>query len=174
MDNRERVRRLTSGDSTTVLEALRELRRDRETPPSDEVVEAGLELMKSPDTDVRHDAILALSLHWGHPRTLPMLNTMLNGAEKEGEVLVMVARALGSIFKQQGRRPDDETRRVLARVALDERAGAELRGVAYTSLRLAFGLLSAREEACLEDDIHQMDVDWKWLRAMLERNAGAP
>jgi HEAT repeat protein len=149
-----------------VLDALRELRRDRETPPSDEVVDAGLELMKSPDADVRHDAISALSLHWGHLRTLPLLRAMLEGAEKEVEVLLIAARAVGSLFKQHDRRLDEETRRALARVALDERADAELRGVAYTSLRVASGLLSAREEARLEDNIHQMEVDWAWLRAM--------
>jgi HEAT repeat protein len=149
-----------------VLEALRELRRDRETPPSDEVIEVGLELMKSRDAEVRHDAISALSLHWGHLRTLPLLRAMLEGAEKEVEVLLIAARALGSMCKQHGCRLDEETRRVLARVALDERAEAELRGVAYASLRLASGLLSAREEARIEDDIHQMEVDWEWLRAM--------
>ncbi len=61
---------------------------------------------------------------------------------------------------------DEQSLRVLARVALDETADAELRGVAYTSLRAAVGLLPIQEQARLQDDIRQLDVEWKWLRAM--------
>lgn len=165
VDDRERVRHLTSYDKEEVLEALRELKLDKETPPSDEVVNAGLELMKSLDSELRYEAVWALCLHWGHLRTLPMLRAMLEGQEKELEVQIIAARSIGSMVERWGH-PDEQSFRVLARVALDESAAAELRGVAYTSLRAAAGLLPPEEEARLEEDIRHLDVDWKWLRAM--------
>jgi HEAT repeats len=165
VDNRERVRRLTSNDPEEILEALRELKLDKGTPPSDAVVDAGLELMKSPDVEVRYETLWALCLHWGHMRTLPMLRAMLEGREKDPEVLLLAARSAGSMIERSGT-PDEETFKVLARVALDESADVELRGVAYTSLRAAVGLLSAQEQARLADDIRQLDVEWDWLRAM--------
>jgi len=165
VDNGERVRHLTSNDTEEILEALRELKLDRETPPSDEVLEAGLELMKSPDVEVRYETVWALCLHWGHLRTLPMLRAMLEGQEKDVEVLIIAARSLGSIVERCGQ-SDADAFRVLARVALDESADAELRGVAYVSLRAATGLLPAREQALLPEDIRQLDVDEEWLRAI--------
>lgn len=165
MDNRERVRHLTSQNTEEILEALRELKLDKETPPSDEVVDAGLELMKSPDSEVRYEAVWALCLHWGHMRTLPMLRAMLEGRETELEVQLIAARSLGSMVERCGH-PDEQSFRVLARVALDGSAAAELRGVAYISLRAAAGLLPAEEEARLPEDIRHLEVDWKWLRAM--------
>ncbi len=165
MDNSERVRRLTSKDTEEFLEALRELKLDKETPPSDEVVTVGLELMKSPDAEVRYEAVWALCLHWGHMRTLPMLRAMLEGQEKDVEVLIIAARALGSMIERCGQ-PDEESFRVLARVALDESADAELRGSAYVSLRAAAGLLPPQEQGRLPEDIHQLEVDEAWLRAM--------
>jgi len=158
------VRHLTSNNTGEILEALRELKLDRETPPSDEVVEVGLELMKSPDAEVRYETVWALCLHWGHVRTLPMLRAMLEGQELDVEVLIIAARSLGSMVERGGL-PDEESFKVLARVALDESADAELRGVAYVSLRAAAGLLPAREQALLPEDIRQLAVDWEWLRA---------
>lgn len=79
MDNAERVRHLSSEDTGEILEALRELKLDKETPPSDEVAEAGLALMQSPDVEVRYEAVWALCLHWGHMRTLPMLRPCWRG-----------------------------------------------------------------------------------------------
>ncbi|HEX5753660.1 MAG TPA: HEAT repeat domain-containing protein [Archangium sp.] len=165
MDNRERVRHLTSSHPEEVLEALRELKLDRDTPPSEEVMEAGLELMKSPDSELRYEAVWALCLHWGHPRTLPMLRAMLEGGEKDLEVQLLAARSIGSMVERCGH-PDEQSFKTLARVALDESAAAELRGVAYTSLRAAAGLLPAQEEASLPEDIRQLQVDWAWLRAL--------
>jgi hypothetical protein len=159
------VRHLTSKDTEEILEALRELKLDKETPPSDEVVEAGLELMRNPNSEVRYEAVWALCLHWGQMRALPMLRTMLEGWEKDLEVRIIIARSIGSMVERNGH-PDEQSFRVLARVALDESEAAELRGVAYTSLRAAAGLLPAEEEARLEEDIRQLDVDWKWLSAM--------
>ncbi|WP_309897607.1 HEAT repeat domain-containing protein [Archangium sp.] len=163
MDNGERVRHLTSNSVGEILEALRELKLDKETPPSDEVVEAGLALMRSPDAEVRYETVWALCLHWGHLRTLPVLRSMLEGQEKEVEVLIIAARSLGSMIERCGH-PDEESFKVLARVALDESADAELRGVAYVSLRAAAGLLPAKEQALLPEDIQQLDVDEEWLR----------
>ena len=165
MDNGERVRHLTSNNVGEILEALRELKLDKETPPSDEVVEVGLALMRSPDAEVRYETVWALCLHWGHPRTLPVLRSMLERQEKEVEVLIIVARSLGSMLERCGH-PDEESFRVLARVALDESADAELRGVAYVGLRAAAGLLPAKEQALLPEDIHQLDVDEEWLRVI--------
>ncbi len=125
----------------------------------------GLELMKSPDTEVRYEAVWALCLHWGHLRTLPILRAMLEGQEKDVEVLIIAARSVGSIIARCGH-SDAEAFSVLARVALDESADAELRGVAYVSLRAAAGLLPAQEQALLPEDIHQLDVDEEWLRAI--------
>ncbi|QRN95220.1 HEAT repeat domain-containing protein [Archangium violaceum] len=167
------MRRLTSNDTEEILDALRELKLDKGTPPSDEVVDAGLELMKSPDVELRYEAIWALCLHWGHMRTLPMLRAMLEGREKDLEVLLLAARSAGSMVERCGS-PDEETFRVLARVALNESADAELRGVAYTSLRAAAGLLSAQEEARLPDDIRKLDVEWEWLRAMATGRSARP
>lgn len=165
MDNRERLLLLTSRDTTQLLRALREIKLDKDTPPSDEVVDVGLELLKSPSVEVRYEALWALCLHWGNPRTLPALRTMLEGEETDLEVLVIAARSIGSIAARSAP-PDKETLRVLAHVALDESADPELRGTAYISLRLAAGLLTAQERARLPEDIHQLDVDWEWLRAM--------
>lgn len=166
MDNRERVRRLTSRDTEEILEALRELKLDKSTPPSDAVVDAGLELMKSPDPEVRYEAVWALCLHWGHMRTLPMLRAMLEGLETDLEVQIIVARSIGSMVERDGH-SDEHSFRVLARIALDESASAELRGVAYVSLRAAAGLIPAEEEARLQEDIRHLDVDWEWLRTMV-------
>jgi hypothetical protein len=165
VDNAERVLRLTSKKVEEVLGALRELKLDKDTPPSDEVVDAGLELMRSPDVEVRYEAVWALCLHWAHMRTLPMLRAMLEGRETDVEVLVIAARSLGSMLERCGQ-PDEEGFRVLARVALDESANAELRGVAYVSLRAAAGLLPAQEQALLSEDIRRLEVDDEWLRAM--------
>ncbi len=165
MDNEERVRRLTSQSTGEILEALRELELDKETPPSEEVVKAGLELMRSPDAEVRYEAIWALCLHWGDMRTLPMLRAMLEGQEQDVEVLLIAARSLGSMLERSGH-GDEESLGLLARVALDESADAELRGVAYVGLRAAAGLLPAQQQALLPEDIHQLDVDVEWLRAM--------
>ncbi|AKJ00459.1 Hypothetical protein AA314_02085 [Archangium gephyra] len=159
------MRHLTSLHPEEVLEALRELKLDRETPPSDEVVDAGLELMKSPDSELRYEAVWALCLHWGHPRTLPMLQAMLEGGEKDLEVQLLVARSIGSMVERGGH-PDARSFKTLASVALDESAAAELRGVAYISLRAAAGLLPAEEEVSLPEDIRQLRVDWEWLREL--------
>ncbi|WP_309896388.1 HEAT repeat domain-containing protein [Archangium sp.] len=165
MDNGERVRHLTSNSVGEILDGLRELKLDKDIPPSDEVVDAGLALMRSPDAEVRYETVWALCLHWGHVRTLPMLRAMLEGQEKDVEVLIISARSLGSMVERCGH-PDEESFRVLARVALDERADVELRGVAYVSLRAAAGLLPAQEQALLPEDIRQLEVDWEWLRAI--------
>ncbi|HYO70370.1 MAG TPA: HEAT repeat domain-containing protein [Archangium sp.] len=121
--------------------------------------------MKSPDSELRYEAVWALCLHWGHPRTLPMLRAMLAGGETELEVQILAARSICSMVERSGH-PDEQSFKTLARVALDESATAELRGVAYTSLRAAAGLLSAEQEASLPEDIRQLQVDWEWLRAM--------
>jgi len=165
VDNAERVPRLSSKNTGEILEALRDIKLDKETPPSDEVVDAGLALMRSPDAVVRYETVWALCLHWGHVRTLPMLRAMLEGQEKDVEVLIISARSLGSMVERCGH-PDEESFRVLARVALDESADAEFRGVAYVSLRAAAGLLPAQEQALLPEDIRQLEVDWDWLRAI--------
>ncbi|MCY1074441.1 HEAT repeat domain-containing protein [Archangium lansingense] len=138
---------------------------DKETPPSEEVVDAGLKLMKSPDPETRYEAVWALCLHWGDMRTLPMLRSMLEGQETDLEVQIIVARSVGSMVQRCGQ-PDEQSFKSLARVALDESAASEFRGVAYISLRAAAGLLPAAEEAHLPEDIHHLEVDWKWLRAM--------
>jgi hypothetical protein len=54
---------------------------------------------------------------------------------------------------------------VLVHVALDEKANAELRGIAYISARATAGLLTPQEYARLPEDIHQLDVDWEWLHS---------
>ncbi|KFA89618.1 hypothetical protein Q664_33715 [Archangium violaceum Cb vi76] len=126
-----------------------------------------LKLMKSPDSELRYAAVWALGLHWGHPRTLPMLRAMLEGGEMDLEVQILAARSIGSMVERCGH-PDARSFKTLARVALDEGAAAELRGVAYTSLHAAAGLLPAVEEASLPEDIRQLRVDWEWLRALAD------
>jgi hypothetical protein len=165
MDNRERVQRLRSNDTQQILEALRDLKLDRNTPPSDEVVDAGMRLLESADVEVRYETVWALCLHWGDTRTLPGLRTLLEEGKEDLEVRLIAARAVGSIGARIAK-PDKESLRLLARIALDDGADAELRGTAYIGLRSAARLLTAQERGRLPEDIHQLGVDWEWLRAM--------
>ena len=169
MRNRERLRQLTSGNTTEILEALRDIKLDYATEPSDDVLDAGLKVMTHPEPDIRQQAVWAFCLHWGDKRTVPLLRALLDGRETDLEVLCVAARSVGSMFGQRGGL-DEETRRVLARVALDESQDAELRGISYISLRLASGLLTSIEQSRLriEDDIREQEVDWSWLRAAAE------
>ena len=162
MENDERLRRLTSGDTAEILATLREIQLDKQTPPSTELVGAGQRLLENQDADVRHAAIWAFALHWGCLDLLPMLRAILQRRQEDVEVRIIAARSLGSMLERSGR-PDEEGFRILASVALEEDADAELRGVAYTSLRSAAGLLSAQERARLTEDIRLLDVDWEWL-----------
>jgi hypothetical protein len=60
--------------------------------------------------------------------------------------------------------------RVQSGVEFNQDADPELRGVAYLSARLASGLLTSRDQAQLPEDIHQLDVDWSWIRSIREQD----
>ena len=102
MENRERFRGLTSNKRELVLETLRELKLDKSNPPSEEVINAGLELLRRSDAEVRYETVWALCLHWGDLRMLPMLQAMLEGQERDTEVLIVAARAACSMLEQHG------------------------------------------------------------------------
>ncbi len=161
MDNGERVRHLNSKSVGEILDGLRELKLDKETPPSDEVVDAGLALMRSPDVEVRYETVWALCLHWGHLRTLPMLRAMLEGQEKDVEVLIIAARSLGSMVERCGH-PDEESFRVLARVALDEGADAPSSGELRTS---AFVPLPGCCRPESKRFCQKTSTNWMWMRS---------
>ena len=168
MDDSALLQKLTSTSKDDVLDALAEIQRNRDTPPPAEVVERCLELISHPDSEIRHETVFAMGLHWGERRTLPALLAMLRGQEKEPDIQAIAARAVGSIFLQNGGL-DPEALKVLARITLDEEANAEVRGIAYMSARTAAGLLTSQECARLPEDIRQLPVDWNWLKDINNR-----
>jgi len=116
--------------------------------------------MRNPDVGVRYETVWALCLHWGHLRTLPMLRAMLEGQEREVEVLIIAARSLGSMVERGGH-PDEESFRVLARVALDESADAKLRGGRTSAFVPLPGCCRPESRRFSQ----KTSANWMWMRS---------
>lgn len=157
------LRRLTSQDNDDVLDALAAIGAERKRSPSLDVVRECVRLFAHDDADVRHDAIAAIALHWGHRDSTGALVSLLT-REQDEYVLVAATRGLGRVAR-------DNLDLVpvagaaLARLALANDRTLKLRKLAYVEARSLFEQAdaAARVAVALESTSTELDIDIDWL-----------
>ena len=150
-----------------LLDGLSAISADTTTPPSGDVLQRLLSLLKANDAGVREAAILAVGTHWGAPDAFPVIVGMLEGAEQDPAVLEAASTAVGAYAST---RPEYRIRslRALARVALRPDFDPELRAIAYLNAAHAAGLIDVREfakKSAAAMGIDELSPDWGWLQA---------
>ena len=159
------LKKLMSIHRSDILDGLREIGADRINPPQGKILNRTLELLRFSDADVREEAVNAVGLHWQCSEAFPILLDMLEH-ESDQVVLEAVASAI-STFKGKTMFNKGSTLKALVTLVLNPHLDPELRGTAYLSVQDILGKITVTEFAKAPYSIEELEVDWNWLKSLV-------
>jgi len=160
------LQKMLSSRRSDILEGLRQIKANKNTPPQGQMLARGLELLRFPDADIREEAVFAFGLHWQCEEAFPILLKMLAGEESDQVVLEIAARAIAT-YPEIKSSEKTLALNTLAKMVLNANSDPELRGIAYLSAERLANKLKDTQWANTDEDIEALDVDWNWLQTLI-------